>query len=316
VRARVPHVVARLGTMRDTLARGAEPAVAISPHCWRPYRCAFWDACAAGAPADAITTLPRLAPNQHAALAEAGIARIPDIPDDWWLTGPQARARAAHRHGRVVVSPDLAAALAPTGPPAGYLDFETIAPAVPLFARTRPYEIVPFQWSLHRLDAEGGLAQAAFLADGPGDPRPAFIERLLSATEGTHPILVYSGYEANVLAGLARAFPAHAAGLDALRARLVDLLEIVLAHVYHPGFAGSFSLKRVGPVLAPEVAWAPDGGLRGGREASEAFLLLRDGRLGAAERLRLRRDLYDYCATDTRALVALHRALRDLAAAA
>lgn len=313
VRARVPDVVARLQALRDTLARGDVPGVAMSPHCTRPHRCAFWDACAAGAPADPVTLLPRLAANQHAALRGAGIDRIADIPDDWWLTGPQTRARAAHRGGRAVVSPDLASVLARAEPPAAYLDFETISPAVPLFPGTRPYEIVPFQWSLHRVDAQGRVGQAAFLADGPGDPRPAFIARLLGATTGDEPILVYSGYEANVLDGLARAFPAHAADLDALRTRLVDLLEIVLAHVYHPGFAGSFSLKRVAPVLAPEVAWAADGGFRGGREASEAFLVLRDGRLGQADTARLRRDLYDYCATDTQALVALHRALRVLA---
>lgn len=316
VRVRSATVPARLAALQATLAAPAMPDVAPSPHCMRPHRCPFWAHCTAALPADWIMRLPRLAPNQHAALDAAGIARIGDIPDDWWLTGPQARARLALRRGRVVTSPGLAGALAAAGPPAGYLDFETIAPAVPLFAGTRPYDVVPFQWSLHREGAGGALTHAAFLADAAGDPRPAFVASLLAATAGDEPILVYSGYEARVLDALAAAFPAEAAALAALRARLVDLLEVVLAHVYHPDFAGSFSLKRTGPVLAPDVAWEDAGGVRGGLAASEAFLALRDGGLAPERAARLRHDLLAYCAADTRALVGLHRALRRLAAEA
>lgn len=313
VRARVAGVTERLRALHAELALPEAPRVAPSPHCSRPHRCPFWDACTAALPDDAIVTLPRLAANQYAALRDAGIARIGEIPDAWWLTGPQARARQALRAGRAVRSDDLAAALTPTGPPAGHLDFETISPAEPLFPGTRPYEVVPFQWSFDRVDAHGAVAHAEFLADGPGDPRPAFVETLLDATRGAGPILVYSGYEAGVLESLARAFPARAAALAALRGRLVDLLAIVLDHVYHPGFAGSFSLKRVAPALAPELAWGAGGGFAGGREASEAFLALRGGTLEPDEAARLRRELLAYCATDTRALVVLHRALRALA---
>ncbi|MCW5891199.1 MAG: DUF2779 domain-containing protein [bacterium] len=311
VRARAAAVPARLATIRAT-RQGVQPDVVPSPHCQRPHRCPFWAHCTAAMPDDWIMRLPRLAANQHAALHAAGVTRIGAIPGDWWLTGPQARARLALRTGRVVTSPGLAAALAAAAPPAGYLDFETISPAVPLFPGTRPYDVVPFQWSLHREDAAGALAHAAFLADGAGDPRPAFVASLLAATAGNEPILVYSGYEARVLDGLGAAFPADAAALAALRARLVDLLEIVLAHVYHPAFAGSFSLKRTGPVLAPDVAWGDAGDVQGGLAASEAFLALR---AGAGDAARLRRDLLAYCAADTRALVGLHRALRALAGA-
>jgi hypothetical protein len=41
------------------------------------------------------------------------------------------------------------------GPPAFYLDFEAFLPAVPLYVGTKPYQVLPFQWSLHRVDSDG-----------------------------------------------------------------------------------------------------------------------------------------------------------------
>jgi len=320
VTAETAPLAADAGARRDafaaTLARPDAPAVEPSPHCFSPRRCEFWTHCTAGRPDDWIMRLPRLYRNHHAALREAGIARIADVPDGWWLTGPQARARAAVLGGRVVATDGLAAALRAAGPPASYLDFEGAAPAVPILVGTRPYETIPFQWSLHRDDG-AHATHAAFLADGPRDPRPAFLESLLAATAGSdEPVLVYSPYESQVLAALAEAFPRHAAALDALRARLVDLLDVILAHVYHPAFAGSFSLKQVAPALVEGFAWDDAGGVTHGTAASRAFEALWTGRVTGAEAAALRAALLAYCATDTRALMEVHRALRRLAAAA
>src|SRR5207245_2104732 len=99
------------------------------------------------------------------------------------------------RTDRSFVSPDLAQALVGTGPPTYYLDFETIDPAIPLYPGTRPYEQVPLQWSLHRLDKHGALKHRDFLADGRSDPRRACALSLIDALgEGDAPVLAYSGF--------------------------------------------------------------------------------------------------------------------------
>jgi hypothetical protein len=310
VAMRLADVPAHLDMMRAVLARAAVPDVEPSPHCRAPRRCEFWAHCTREKPDDWIYRLPRIDASLFAALRAAGVQRIGDIAGEVVLTPAQSRARDVWRRGERWVSRDLASALERFGPPAAYLDFETIAPAVPLYPGTRPYEDVPVQWSLHRIDASGGARHDEFLADGAADPRRAFVESLLAAlADEDGPIIVYSDYEARMLAGLAATFPEHAAALGRVVARLADLLPVVREHVYDARFAGSFSLKSVAPALVPEFGYGDLDGIADGAAATAA-LYRRATETGDDERTR--RALLAYCARDTEALVRLHRRLRAL----
>ena len=107
--------------------------------------------------------------------------------EDVNLTEHQAIIRDVYRTGNPYISPNLKSALRTFGPPAYYLDFETISPAIPLYPGTRPYERLPFQWSLHERDEKGDLQHSGFLADGRNDPREAFAEIPTRAGWG-HPL--------------------------------------------------------------------------------------------------------------------------------
>ena len=49
--------------------------------------------------------------------------------------------------------------------PLYFLDFETMQPVIPQYAETKPYAQIPFQYSLHYIEAEGGeLKHKEFLA--------------------------------------------------------------------------------------------------------------------------------------------------------
>jgi hypothetical protein len=209
-----------------------------------------------------------------------------------------------------------AGALAALGPPTEYLDFETVSAALPPYPGMRPYERVPFQWSLHRLDAAGTLTHFEHLAEGRGDPRRAFAETLLARTAGrTDPILVYSDFESEVLHEVARALPDLAPQLEELRTRLRDLLPIIRMHVYHPDFRGSFSLKVVAPALVPGFCYTDLAEIHNGAEATVQLARIVAGECEAAAEQRLRSALLAYCARDTEALVRVHAALLALAAA-
>jgi hypothetical protein len=304
-------VPARVEALHRVLARADPPAVEPDDHCFSPHACEFWAHCTREKPADWVYRLPGW-PKPVAELRAAGVERIVDIPDDFPLSPLQARARDVMRSGREFVGDDLVAALGALGPPAAYLDFETISPAVPLYPGTRPYERIPFQWSLHEVDATGALAHRELLADGRHDPRREFSEQLLEALEGSAtPVVVYSSYEAGVLAELASTFSDLAAKLDALRARLVDLLPVVRRGIYHLAFGGSFSLKAVAPALIEGFGYGDLEQIAGGGAASAAFLRVASGAVSdPEEEARLRGALRVYCERDTLALVELHRALR------
>lgn len=308
----LPEVATTLAAQRRLLAEPGEPAVAPSPHCFRPYDCEFWEHCTQDEPADWIMRLPWLNPDRFAELRDAGIRRIVDIPDALVPGGMHRRVRDGWRRGGVVATPELAAALASAGPPAHYLDFETLGGAVPPFAGTRPWQPVPCQWSLHHVDETGRLTHAAFLAPLDQDPRRAVAETLLAALAGTTgPVLVYSDFESRRLAELAAALPDLNAPLQAVRARLVDLLPVVREHVYAPAFGNGFSLKRVAPALAREIGY-DDLDVADGADAGDALARLARGDTDGP---LLRAALLAYCARDTFALVEVHRRLREIAAA-
>lgn len=315
-RAALPSVRARVAELHAVLARAAAPEVAPWRHCTRPYGCEFQAHCHRDLPEDWVLGLLRLTERAAEELRARGIERIRDIPDDVALNVLQRRVRDAVATREPYVGAELAAALAQAGPPALYLDLETVAPAIPIWPGTRPYQAVPFQWSLHRQDLGGRLDHWRFLADASAgaDPRRAFAESLLEAVEAHPllPILVYSSYESRILRELAGELPDLAHRLCAVGDRLVDLHRIVQAHVYHPGFGGSLSLKSVAPALVPGFGYGDLEEIADGSAAQQAFARLLAGGAGAEDAQRTRAALFAYCQRDTLALVELHRALAAL----
>jgi hypothetical protein len=189
--------------------------------------------------------------------------------------------------------------------PRYYLDFETIGPAVPIFAGTRPYEALPFQWSCHIETGPGAVRHAEFLAAGNELPLRAVAESLLAALGTSGPIVVYTAYERRMLTALAARFADLAPALSAVCERLFDLHPPTKQHYYHPAMAGSWSLKAVLPTVAPDLTYTALGEVQDGLAAQNAYLEAIAPGTAAPRRAALRRALLDYCRQDTLALVRL-----------
>jgi predicted RecB family nuclease len=124
---------------------------------------------------------------------------------------------------------------------------------------------------------------------------------------------VYSSYEQTRLRELAGIFPDLGTTLNALIARLVDLLPIVRSAVYFPEFKFSNSMKSVAPALCPAFSYDDLDEIADGGAASAAFLQLASGRITSPGKvLQLRNALLAYCKRDTLAMVEVHRALARL----
>ncbi len=288
------------------------PEINPSRHCGY---CEYWPACTANKPDDWVFHLPGIRADKLNELQAMGIESIVDIPEDHALTDKQALVRRVLRSGQEYISPDLEQALADFGPPAYYLDFETMGPAIPVYPGTRPFQSIPFQWSLHQVDQAGQLSHSEFLASGDQDPRLEFTETLIEALGQTgQPIVVYSSYEKTILNGLADALPDFRKPIEAIIDRLVDLLVVTRNHIYHPDFNGSFSIKAVGPALVPDLGYDKLTGVADGLAASASFAALVSGSLGPDQDPEaLRAELIEYCKLDTLAMVQVHAALRDRA---
>jgi hypothetical protein len=315
VAARLVDLPGRLQAMRDCLGMAELPQAEPGSQCGTPYACEFWDRCTANKPTDWTFHLRRLSQARVNELKALGIESISMIPADFPLTPKQIIMRDAMASGHPYVGPDLAGLLRCCGPPTCYLDFEAMMPPIPLYEGTRPYQTIPFQWSLHVIGGDGVLHHREFLANSNGDPRRRFAETLIEAlTVFDGPILVYSGYEQTRLNELAGEFPDLSASLNGLIARLVDLLPIVRSSVYLPEFQFSNSIKSVAPALCPGFGYNDLEDVADGGAASAAFLQLASGYLTVPEEVdRLRAALLAYCQRDTLAMVEVHRALTRLA---
>jgi predicted RecB family nuclease len=313
VRGLLPSVPERVAEMHVILSLPTAPEIRPSGHCFSPYPCEFWDRCTADKPADWIINLPRLKAAMFAELDGSGIESMRDIPPDFPLTPGQQRVVNAVVSGREFISDELRDAITALAPPTSYLDFETFSPAIPLYAGTRPYQRIPFQWSMHHDDGAGEVCHFEFLADGGADPRRVFAETLIEAiSRTTGPIAVYSPFEATVLRALAAFFPDLSGSLFVAIDRMVDLLPIIKSHVTHPEFLGSNSIKVVAPALVPGFSYDDLNGVADGNDASAVFYrLATDRSLSDEDRGRYRRALLAYCGRDTLALMDVHCILRS-----
>ncbi len=302
VLAHQSFMAAQLAAFRGLLA-GPQPARHIGSHCSNPWPCPFRAHCEAQDARYPVAWLPNAAVAARRLIAQ-GIYDIRDIPDDALDSERQLRVRRVTRAGQPELLPDAARQLRALAWPRYYLDFECIQFAVPVWAGTRPYQQLPFQWSCHVQTQQDGLAHREFLDDSGSDPRRRFAESLLAACGDAGPVIVYNqAFEARVVRELAALLPDLGGPLLALITRMFDLLPVVRDNYYHPGMRGSWSIKRVLPCLVPELSYARLGRVQDGLQAQAEYLAMIDPELDAAGREALRRDLLAYCALDTLAML-------------
>jgi hypothetical protein len=243
-------------------------------------------------------------------LEEMGIESIRDIPEDFSLTDRQRIACTSVQTGKPSFSAELGKVLESLTYPLYFIDFESVNPAIPRFSGMRPFDQLPFQWSVHvqrQPDAEPEHYE--FLATDRSDPRRELITSLCGALGESSSIVVYAAFEQQRLADLAAWLPEFEGRIKKIQQRLSDLLPVVRNHVYHSAFAGSFSLKAVLPALVPEMNY--DGmAVANGQDAGIAWESLIRGGFDNDQRERVRRALLEYCGQDTFALVRLLERLR------
>ena len=288
---------------RQALA-GPEPQIAVGKQCFAPFRCPFVEHCW---PADAdgrhsLFDLPRADKSKLGDWVARGFRQLADLPSDE-LTDKQRRVQRVAASGRPEILPAIGAAMRALGYPRYYLDFESLAPAIPRFVGMRPYHALPFQWSCHFEAAAGELEHAEFLDLGGKPPFRRLAESLLRALGKAGPVLVYSPYESTMIRRLEALFPDLSASLAALRARLVDLKPLVEAGFYHPMMRGSWSIKALLPHVDGDLDYQQLDEIQDGMAASSAYLEAVNPDTSAARIVEIDRQLREYCRLDTLAMV-------------
>jgi hypothetical protein len=294
---------------------GEMPIAAIGKQCSDPYDCPFLDHCRKMEPPGPEHPIHLLPDSAGKALAKKlreakGYKSILD-PKPEELVGAQAtlyrRIQKAHQTGGLILELAAAAEIAAIKFPRYYFDFEGIDFPVPQWKGFRPYEHAPFQWSCHIERSPGVFEHAEFLDLTGSDPSLPCILRMrevIKSGDGGAIVVYHATYERSRLLDLAKRHAEHAALLDEYVARLVDLLPIVKNHFYHPQMQGSFSIKKVLPVVAPDLSYNALEDVQEGTAAQLAYLhATRDPATTAERKIEIANALRKYCRQDTWAMV-------------
>ena len=300
---KLPDIPPRLDEMRSMLGESRAPDIEPDHHCHSPYECPFWSHCTASKPARWIYYLPG-GKDVVRRLRRQGIETIDEIPPQVSLPHLQQRMRENVEW----ISPKLAERLQSVRYPVHHFDFETVMPAVPLYAHTHPYQPIPIQWSNHTEAEDGSLRHTDYLCTEQKDPREEIAMSLLASVGEEGSICVYSEYEHYIVKALAEAVPRLRKDLLRVGERLWDLLLVLQTHYYHPDFQGSFSIKSVLPALVPSLDYG-DLEIKDGATASAMYHRMMFTVTDWVERQRLASALHAYCARDTLGMVELRRVL-------
>lgn len=291
-----------------------EPARDPGDHCHDPFPCEFVAYCSRDLETVRypVSSLPRTGRQLAAKWAEHGIVELEDVPHGSFTNAVHARIHEATLSG--IPYHDVDGARRIIGDwayPRTYLDFETIAFALPRWLGTKPWEQVPFQFSAHIEDRTGHITHREFLSLDGQDPRRTCAEALVAQIPEDGTIIAYNAaFERTCILRLAERFSDLAEDLKAIAARIVDLLPVTREHWYHRDQGGSWSIKAVLPTIRNSGDYAALD-VADGSAAQLAYLEAISPVTTEARVAEIAQSLRTYCAKDTFAMVEVVRHLTD-----
>ncbi len=306
---RADEVKGWIAEAQSIAAKRKEPKRTTGSHCSKPIKCGFLAYCQSQEPqAEYPVTWLRGNKSKElkACIEEGGVIDMRDVPDAL-LNETLLRVKKHTLSKRTYFDAASAAQdLAAHKLPGYFLDFETIQFAVPIWKGTRPYQKIPFQFSLHRLGRTGKLDATSFLDLSGKDPSRALADALIAACGERGPVFVYNqSFEKDRIKELAARFTRLKAPLMAIHERIVDLLPIARKRYYHPKQQGSWSIKQVLPAVAPDLRYDALDGVQDGGMAMTKYMEAIAAKTTASEKAEIEKQLLQYCALDTYAMVRL-----------
>ncbi len=263
-----------------------------------------------GIPTPSIYSLPRLSARKRSELIADGIFELSDIPDGYALSGIQRSVLDAANAGAPQIDLDaIQGFLESLRFPLYFFDFETYASAVPIVDGASPHRHFPVQYSLHILDAAGNLTHAEFL-EREGRLPDRLVEQMEADIGPVGSIVSWhASFEKTQNRTMAAMFPDKATFLENVNDRMVDLEDVFKTAYVNASFDGSTSIKKVLPVVCPELSY-DDLDVHDGASAMEAW----ERMVGAEgeEQNQVASSLSAYCERDTLAMVAIYRFLITL----
>ncbi|MFA6321814.1 MAG: DUF2779 domain-containing protein [Candidatus Omnitrophota bacterium] len=308
----IPHIEDGIDSMIKAIAEKNPPLVKVSPHCDKPRTCPLEDKCWDFLPEkDDIFCLYGGTKKAYVFM-QNGVLSITQIKESVNLTYKQIIQVESHASRKPYIDKKAIKEFLDTLVyPLYFLDFETMSMAIPPYDACRPYENIPFQYSLYVINKKGAKPKRyPYLATGKKDPRPEILKNLKLLLGKSGSIIAYNAiFEKTVLRKSSDAYPKYKKWLEGIEERVVDLLgPFRNFSYYHPDQSGSASLKDVMPVIT-NLTYENMAIADGGMASSEYCRVTFDGKIDKNERERVRVALEKYCDLDTKGMIDILREL-------
>lgn len=263
-----------------------------------------------------VHQISRIHKNKLTALIDSFIYNIHDVPEDFPLSEAQRRQVDTAQSGKEQIDRrGIKEFLETIQYPIAFLDYETYPAALPRFDGYRPYQQIPFQFSLHIKESKDSeLSHHEFLYTDEGNPDEEFVLALEKYLPEKGSVIVWNKkFEQGINTQIGERLSGHSEFLKGVNDRVVDLMVPFSGktNVYdHPKFKGSASIKYVLPALVPELSYK-NLEIQEGGTASDTWNRIATGEYKDEEAKQKREALLKYCELDTLAMVRIWEVLED-----
>lgn len=247
-------------------------------------------------------------------LEDNGIELLNDIPLDGPLNEKQLRQVEAMKSGTQHVNvEEIRNFLESLTYPLYFLDYETMSGVIPAFDGYRPYQQVPFQYSLHILEEPNGeLKHKEYLHTEKSDPVPHLLKCLRDDFSGSGSVISwYMPFEKSRNNEMGEAYPEYKTFLNDVNERMVDLMTpFSKGWFVDKNFFGRASIKSVLPALLPDFSYKELNISHGGQAQRVWMETILRGK-NVKDKEKIMKDLRDYCNLDTYAMYAIFKYLEE-----
>ena len=294
------------------------PKKEIGSHCKDPYPCNYIDKCS---PPDtdiknvSYKILPYYGKKIESYCKINKIEKLKDIPKDLLQSSRKDYAenyhqiiQEAHIKNTGWINKDISEQFKKWKMPYYFMDFETIQQGVPIIENTKPFEQVPFQWSVHKLSEKGkALEEFSFIDFDDQDIEFNFLKKLIETLGDKGTIFVHNHpFERGVLNKLKEKpkMKSYSDQVDSIIDRIEDTLELTRKNFYSPEMFGKYSLKKIVKAIPTKIFYdsEEEDAVSDGSDAQLTWFKCTDLKTKPSEKENYKKELIKYCSKDTEAM--------------
>ena len=303
--------------IEEYMRQNEEPYCDIGMQCFNPYLCQYWQYCTKNLPENNVFKINKIKKKDAMNLYHDGKISFKDLVEENlnWRFKQQVEFEEFNYKPHIDKQ-RIREFMKNLYYPIYFLDFETMQTAIPEFENSKPYQKIPFQYSLHYIEKEGGkLFHKEFLAESGEDPRRKLAENLVKDIPKDVCVTAYNmSFEKGRIKELAEIFPDLEEHLMNIHDHIQDLMIPFSDRMYYcKEMKGSYSIKYVLPALFPndsELDYHTLPLIHNGGEAMDIFPKIKD--MSKEEQKKAREGLLKYCKLDTYAMVKVWEKLKEI----